>query len=87
MPGLSDDQAALDMAFEQYVSGRSPERRGNGLKYVRRSIEAESARGVACWSGSGGVAFGGQGQRCGAVMKKHLKRVNGTATIMLWELM
>jgi len=38
-PKLNDDQEALRVAFTEIVSGRSPESRGNGLKFVRNLIE------------------------------------------------
>lgn len=37
-PELQTDQAALHVAFTETVSGRAPEARGNGLKYVREVI-------------------------------------------------
>lgn len=38
-PELSNHQEALYLAFTEVVTGRAPELRGNGLKYVRRNIE------------------------------------------------
>ncbi len=38
-PELSNDQDALTTAFTEILSGRSPESRGNGLKYVTRIIK------------------------------------------------
>lgn len=38
-PGLSNDEEALHIAFTEFVSGRSPEKRGKGLKLVRKVIE------------------------------------------------
>jgi len=38
-PELSDDFEALKVAFTEIISGRTPESRGNGLKYVRAVIE------------------------------------------------
>jgi len=35
-PELQTDEKALEMAFTEVVSGRAPEARGNGLKFVRR---------------------------------------------------
>lgn len=61
VPALSDHQQALEMAFERIVSGRHPERRGNGLKFVRRVINAHSDRGLVGVSGRGKLAFGGLG--------------------------
>jgi len=40
LPNLSDDQEALRTAFTQYISGRAPEDRGNGLKFVRDIVSA-----------------------------------------------
>ncbi len=37
-PSLKTDQEALKVAFTEKISGRAPEARGNGLKYVREII-------------------------------------------------
>lgn len=37
-PELSSDAEALQLAFSKVISGRAPEVRGNGLKYVRRAV-------------------------------------------------
>ncbi len=37
-PDLSNSQEALNVAFTETVSGRYPETRGNGLKFVRKII-------------------------------------------------
>lgn len=37
-PALAADEDALNVAFTETISGRSPENRGNGLKYVRRVV-------------------------------------------------
>ncbi len=37
-PELSDDKSALVAAFTEKISGRAPENRGNGLKYVRKVV-------------------------------------------------
>jgi excisionase family DNA binding protein len=39
VPGLSDHREALYIAFTEVITGRAPEKRGNGLKYVRRNVE------------------------------------------------
>ncbi|OGI29493.1 MAG: hypothetical protein A2288_01610 [Candidatus Moranbacteria bacterium RIFOXYA12_FULL_44_15] len=39
-PGLADDKEALKVAFTERISGRAPESRGNGLKFVRENIES-----------------------------------------------
>lgn len=38
VPSLRDDQDALKTAFTKIISGRAPETRGNGLKFVREVI-------------------------------------------------
>ena len=40
LPGLKDDEEALHAAFTLYVSGRAPENRGNGLKFVKDVVVA-----------------------------------------------
>ena len=35
---ISDDLTAIEIAFTQHVSGRAPEMRGNGLKFVISSV-------------------------------------------------
>ncbi|MFH1089507.1 MAG: MerR family DNA-binding transcriptional regulator [Candidatus Uhrbacteria bacterium] len=39
-PSLATDIEALNVAFTEIVSGRNPEKRGNGLKVVRNVIES-----------------------------------------------
>lgn len=38
-PELTNDSGALKTAFTEILSGRAPESRGNGLKYVKRIVE------------------------------------------------
>jgi hypothetical protein len=35
---IKDDHSALKIAFTEIVTGRAPEKRGNGLKFVRQAI-------------------------------------------------
>ena len=37
-PGLASDVDAVEVAFTEIISGRAPEKRGNGLKYVRQVV-------------------------------------------------
>jgi DNA-binding MarR family transcriptional regulator len=39
LPAISDDLEALKIAFTRIVSGRAPEVRGNGLKFVKKIVE------------------------------------------------
>ena len=38
IPSINSDIEALEIAFTKQISGRSPEQRGNGLKFVTASI-------------------------------------------------
>lgn len=40
VPALKNDKDALHIAFTKYVSGRAPENRGNGLKFVKDIINS-----------------------------------------------
>lgn len=50
-PELHTDEEALQVAFTEIVSGRAPESRGNGLKFVRK-IVAENPIGLLFQSGA-----------------------------------
>lgn len=50
-PELANDEDALDVAFTQVISGRSPEARGNGLKLVRKVV-SENPIGVLFRTGN-----------------------------------
>ena len=49
-PDLEDDIAALSVAFTERISGRSPEQRGNGLKFVN-NIATKNPIGISLQSG------------------------------------
>lgn len=42
MKDVKNDAEALIVAFTQIISGRSPERRGNGLKFVAKVVKDQS---------------------------------------------
>ena len=42
-PGLKNDAEALQAAFTEFITGRAPEHRGNGLKYVVQAIVQATA--------------------------------------------
>lgn len=58
--GLSSDADALRVAFTERLSGRAPEQRGNGLKFVR-SVLLED--GIDLWYGSGTAVYAVQERR------------------------
>jgi hypothetical protein len=41
-PSLANDLDALKVAFTEKLSGRAPEDRGNGLKFVKNGVQEES---------------------------------------------
>ena len=41
-PDLEKDTDALRVAFTERISGRAPENRGNGLKFVRENLQEEN---------------------------------------------
>ena len=84
-PTIADDQTALVTAFEKLLSGRSPERRGNGLKYVRNIITGRDRRGLACRSGAGLVEYGKLGFECREELAR-FPESEGTVTLILWSL-
>ncbi len=55
---IKTDQDALDAAFSKILSGRSPEKRGNGLKFVKQIINGNSKRGLLFLSGKGHIVIG-----------------------------
>ncbi|PIR87825.1 MAG: hypothetical protein COU10_02460 [Candidatus Harrisonbacteria bacterium CG10_big_fil_rev_8_21_14_0_10_45_28] len=56
-PGIRDDAQALQIAFTEILSGRAPEDRGNGLKFVR-GIIAKYPLTLSFQSGSAVVSLG-----------------------------
>lgn len=38
-PGVHDEAEAVRVAFTEIISGRAPEQRGNGLKFVKKVVE------------------------------------------------
>ena len=62
LPAICSDLEAVETAFTKRISGRSPEQRGNGLKFVSETIRQN------CWhlyfqSGIGTCLIDGQGMR------------------------
>jgi hypothetical protein len=85
VPGLTDHQQALAMAFERIISGRHPERRGNGLKFVRNVINAHADRGLVSVSGRGRLAFGGIGPTLLATTRWPVEQDYGMLTLVAWK--
>lgn len=43
-PDLRNDKEAIEVAFTEKISGRAPENRGNGLKFVRENVKSRKMR-------------------------------------------
>jgi len=81
---IKNDDVALKIAFEKQISGRSPEKRGNGLKYVLNNILGSKSRGIACHSGRAQICYGDLGMKCLEEMENFPLRSYGTFTLMCW---
>lgn len=59
-PQVHTDNEALEVAFTEMVSGRAPERRGNGLKFVKKVIEENNLH-IVFSTGNAVARITGQG--------------------------
>lgn len=86
IPDMIDEAIVVKKAFEEQLSGRAPEQRGNGLKFVRQLITDTLDRGIACRSGKGSVYYGNFGEDCLNVLQSVPDQDFGTITLMAWPL-
>lgn len=89
VPSLKTAQQALDVAFHQVISGRSPERRGNGLKFVREVVNAKGDFGLFFQSESGKMILGTLGFDASQAINKSKsalrKSARGTFGLLIWK--
>jgi len=87
-PTIENEQKALELAFEKRISGRAPERRGNGLKFVRNAIVSDAKnRGLACFSGTGRYFLGNWERDRNKTLESAAKKAaSGTLTFISWGL-
>lgn len=85
-PAIRDDQMALVTAFKKVISGRAPENRGNGLKYVKNIVVGNGDRGLACASGGGLVDYGSKGADCRVALASFPAVTGRTITLIGWSL-
>ncbi|OGK15993.1 hypothetical protein A2690_00880 [Candidatus Roizmanbacteria bacterium RIFCSPHIGHO2_01_FULL_39_12b] len=78
-PEIKNDQEALTTAFTEILSGRSPERRGNGLKFVVKAL-AECGSTLTFASGDAEIVYT-SGQFSST--KKIEPKVNGCLAILI----
>ena len=84
---IGNQQEALEAAFQKKISGRFPERRGNGLKFVRQIVNGNANRGIWCRSGDATVSFGKLGEYAAAQAESinSTPCCGGTITILVWR--
>ena len=79
--GTSPDEV-MRIAFEERVSGRAPEQRGNGLKFVRNGVDGRRQR-LYCFSGN---TVYGKGNLIFKINRKSLENSPGTLSVIEWDL-
>ncbi len=84
-PNIPSEQIAVEKAFREHISGRAPEQRGNGLKYVANIIFNRPKAGLACRSGNGRICLGERGKDCSTILETFSSPTNGTITLIAWE--
>ena len=87
LPELNSDQQAIETAFTKRISGRKPERRGNGLKFVRNIINGGENRGLLFLSGSGKMCLGRLASETSKLvdLSAQPSQNRGTFSLILWE--
>lgn len=83
---IRGEQDALLAAFEKRISGRAPEQRGNGLKFVKQIIVDAAGRGIACRSGTALLDYGPLGRDCREELGRFSAATSGTATVIAWSM-
>lgn len=83
-PQLKTDEEAIKVAFYERLSGRSPEKRGNGLKFVRNIIESRKNVGLFFTSGQSALLIGSLSSRIPEAVQQ--TRGHGTLCFLLWEM-
>jgi len=76
-PKVSNDAAALKIAFTEIISGRYPEQRGNGLKFVSKIIRENNFK-LRFFSGKASILINAKGLK----IKKEIKKIPGTLAII-----
>lgn len=76
-PNLKDDIDALKVAMTEHVSGRSPEQRGNGLKFVA-DVAKENSIGISLQSGIAVATINKEGNELAIALAD--RNIRGTLT-------
>ena len=81
-PQIKTDVEALRVAFTEIVSSREPEKRGNGLKVVRRIIESKPIH-LLFQSGTGQVVSP-KGRQDSIMIKSVASNVRGVYAVLTY---
>lgn len=81
-PELRDDTEALRVAFHEVISGRSPEQRGNGLKFVASVVGQRGDRRLEFSSGAAQVHLVSHGSGHDEVWSVCDPLIQGTLAIL-----
>lgn len=86
-PSLKNAQEAIETAFTKIISGRFPEKRGNGLKFVSSIMNHTKPRGLLCISGTGVLSLGQRGEEAKKMVLSCMSKKQdfGTLSFVLWE--
>ncbi len=87
VPQLKSDQEAVDVGFDKIISGRAPEKRGNGLKYVRAVINGHINHRLHFISGQGIAQFGTMKTDLGKTLEERIvaKPQTGALALLGWR--
>jgi hypothetical protein len=77
-PEIKTDRDALDTAFYKVISGRAPEKRGNGLKFVRATVNTNPGMGMYYESEEADAAFGEKTALLSSEIEQIKIRANGS---------
>jgi hypothetical protein len=85
-PTIRTPDEAIEAAFARVLSGRAPERRGNGLKFVRSVVNAHPTRSLVACSGGATARFGSlQATLPEAASRLAAAPAPGVAAILAWR--
>lgn len=80
---LKGSESYIQIAFSKVITGRAPERRGNGLKFAKKSVASCKAR-LFCVSDKESISLGDGDWSPFEKLLKPLPSNSGTLTIVDW---
>lgn len=78
-----NEDSYIQVAFNKIISGRAPERRGNGLKFTKKNI-LNCNMGLYCLSDSEKISFGLSPNKKVQNLIQHNLQNSGTITFFYW---